>query len=100
MLISCFGHVAYKTWVIPAEIIVPFTSFLADMWSGSDEKTSGHGGGVGRLSEVEGDSARAAGTGSGNVGDATGIGGVEKLISAKLVKDVSGLCMAVKASGW
>ncbi len=53
------------------------------MWSGSDENTSGHGGGIGMLGEVDGDCARAAGTGNRDVGDASGGSSVEKLASGE-----------------
>jgi hypothetical protein len=53
------------------------------MQCGSAENISGHSGVVGGLGEEAGDHAIAAGAGSSDVGSASGIGGVEKLVGAE-----------------
>ncbi len=61
------------------------------MRPGSNEKTSGQGGGVGGPDEVGGDCTRAASIGDGDVGDASVVGGVKKFITAEGGEGCSGV---------
>ncbi len=52
------------------------------MWSGYDEKTSSHCGGVGGVGEGGSVSVKDTGTGSVDVGDGSVFGGVKRLVGA------------------
>ncbi len=52
------------------------------MWSGSDEKTSSHCGGVGGVGEAGSVCVKDTSTGSVDVGDASVFGGVKRLVGA------------------
>jgi hypothetical protein len=80
LLISCAGLGHIKQWLYLLQ------HFRLILWSGSDENTSGHGGGIGVLGEVDGDCARAAGAGSRDVGNVSGGSSVEKIASEKAGK--------------
>jgi hypothetical protein len=62
------------------------------MQCGSPKNISGHSGVVGGLGEEAGDHAIAAGAGSSDVGSASDIVGVEKLVGAEAGEECSGGC--------